>query len=342
MQNISIEQILETLKQVKNNHGDDVISLGIVSSVTVRDNNVGFLVNLENAHDKNEAEEIRKICEQKIANLNGVKKVTAVLTSENLISNTNKNIPKPPTPKPITGIKKIIAVASGKGGVGKSTIAANLALALQESGFKVGLVDADIQGPSVAKIMGLSNEPVVENNKMIPPISNGIKCMTMGLLLGENAPVIWRGPMVTKALSQLMLAADWGELDYLIIDLPPGTGDIQLSLVQNYKIDGVVLVSTPQEVALLDVKKATTMFKKLDIKILGIVENMAYYLEEVTGKKIYIFGEGNVKKFCNENNIPIICEVPLNPKISQICDIGLKGNNMVSEILKNNVNKIFN
>ncbi len=238
-------------------------------------------------------------------------------------------IPKPQKAKNVANIKKIIAVASGKGGVGKSTIASNLALSLAKKGLNVGLVDADIHGPSIAKIMNIKTQPEIVDNMMIPILSNNIKCMSMGFLLSENAPAIWRGPMITKALHQLMLGANWAfdgkAVDVLIMDLPPGTGDIQLSMAQNYKIDGVVLVSTPQEVAILDVKKAYSMFSKLEIPILGIIENMAYF-EDSLGNKNYIFGNQAVQNFCDEYNIKLLAQVPLISDIAKICDEGLNDN----------------
>ncbi len=230
---------------------------------------------------------------------------------------------KPPTPKVIAGVRHIIAVASGKGGVGKSTVAVNLAVALGQAGHKVGLVDADIHGPSVARMMGLSGEPKVENERMIPPEKYGIKAVSMGMILGENVPVIWRGPMVTKALKQLMLAANWGELDYLIVDLPPGTGDIHLSIAQNYKLSGVVMVTTPQDIALLDVRKAIEMFRKVGVPIVGAVENMSYFVDEDSGKKLELFSGNAAEKIRDEFGIKILGKVPVEPLLSQSSDNGV-------------------
>lgn len=349
MKPIDKDQILNLLQEVEFK-GKDLVKSGIIGSIIVKDGEVGFLVNIGDDITRGEAEELKSICESKLLAEPNIKKVTIVITNskekESEIKqeekHSRKQVPKPPTPKKIEGIKNIIAIASGKGGVGKSTIAANFAVALQQKGFKVGLVDADIHGPSVARIMGLEEkEPEVKDNKIIPQVSNGVKCMTMGVLLSENAPVVWRGPMVTKALSQLMLAADWGELDYLIVDMPPGTGDIQLSLLQNYKINGVVLISTPQKVALSDVKKAASMFYKMDIKILGAIENMAYFQANEAAERVNIFGNGNVKKYCDETGIKHLFEVPISPEISTICDSGLKGKNKLTEIISEHLQYII-
>lgn len=235
--------------------------------------------------------------------------------------NKVKNVPPPPTPSPIAGIKKVILVASGKGGVGKSTVAVNLAVSLGKLGYKTGLVDADIHGPSLARMMGISGQPAIESNQMIPMVNHGIKCMSMGLLMKEDAPVVWRGPMISKALYQLFRGAKWDELDYLVVDLPPGTGDIHLSIAQNFSVAGAVIVTTPQEISLIDVKKCINMLKKVNISIIGIVENMSYF-EDSTGNKNFIFGKEGGKKLAETLGTKLLGEIPLNPDITETSDSG--------------------
>lgn len=289
-----------------------------ISSIVIKGGNVGFVIEIPNSEYSDDIEALRKVMEDKILELDGVEKVTAVLTAEVM---QNPQVPDSSSLKKIKNVKNIIAVGSGKGGVGKSTVAANLAISLSNLGFKVGLVDADIYGPSIAKIMGVKERPEIENNQMIPPENHGVKIMSMGLIMGENIPAIWRGPMITKAINQLMMGANWGELDYLIIDLPPGTGDIHLSITQNFSIDGILLVSTPQEVALLDVKKALEMFNKVNVPILGLIENMSYFVDPA-GNKNFIFGEGNIKELSKSYSVPVVAQIPLNAEISSSCDAG--------------------
>lgn len=240
--------------------------------------------------------------------------------------------------------KKFIAVASGKGGVGKSTISVLLAHAAVANGQNVGLIDGDIMGPSLAKMLGINHidnnghkvdiKPELDANKrMIPRVSHNIRLNTMGFMLDEDSPAVWRGPMITKALSQLISGTNWGyngsdnkkdniTLDKLIIDLPPATGDIQLTLCKQYKLDGAVIVTTPQDIAFLDVKKAITMFKKMQVPILGLVINMAYF-EDGAGKKIEVFGSSaTIKKYCQENNITILAELPIRSDIAACLDVG--------------------
>ncbi len=225
----------------------------------------------------------------------------------------------------VPGVKRIILVGSGKGGVGKSTVSANLALALSKLDSNVGLLDADIYGPSIPKIMGVEGGrlQVSDKNKIIPLKQYDISLVSMGFLLpSEDVPVIWRGPMLMKALTQMLFDVDWNNLDYLVIDLPPGTGDVQLTLAQTIKIDGAVVVTTPQDVALADVRKATAMFQKVEIPILGVIENMAYFICPDSGEKFYIFGKGKTAEFASAYNIKILGSIPLDPKVAELSDSG--------------------
>lgn len=219
----------------------------------------------------------------------------------------------------LPGVKNTIAIASGKGGVGKSTVAVNLAVALAKQGAKVGLIDADVYGPSIPMMLGISGKPQVyqskETMKMLPLESYGIKLMSIGLLVEDNAPVIWRGPMASGAVKQFMSDVDWGDLDYLLFDMPPGTGDIQLTLVQTIPLTGAVIVTTPQEVSLIDARKALRMFTRVNVPILGVVENMSYFIAPDTGIKYDIFGTGGGSKMADELSAPFIGGIPIDPRV---------------------------
>ena len=219
--------------------------------------------------------------------------------------------------------KEIIAIASGKGGVGKSTFAVNLAVALRSTGKSVGLLDADIYGPSVPRMMGISGRPQAnENKKLIPLESYGIKCMSIGFLVSVDTPTIWRGPMVMKALEQMFNGVEWGKLDYLIIDLPPGTGDAHLTLAQSSKLSGSIVISTPQDVALIDARKGINMFKRVDVKVLGLVENMSYFICENCNEKHYIFDKDGVKNEAEKFQIPFLGDIPIDKKLREQSDAG--------------------
>lgn len=229
------------------------------------------------------------------------------------------------TPKKINNIKKVIAVASGKGGVGKSTFSANLACTLSQQGHKVGIIDADIYGPSIPMIMGVREEkPLASEDKKIQPVEkHGVKIMSFGFFIEENDPVIWRGPMLGGVLNQFFFDVTWGELDYLIIDLPPGTGDVQLSMIQNVSVDGAIIISTPQDVALLDAIKANEMFKKMKLPVLGMVENMAYFICDSCDKKHHIFGEQSMEKGTGQLKETFLGSVPLEMDLRLSSDKGL-------------------
>ena len=248
------------------------------------------------------------------------------------------------TKKPIIGTKFTIAISSAKGGVGKSTFASNLALALKHIGCKVGLLDADIYGPSIPKMFGINEKPKSDGQKLDPIIKYDIQCMSIGFLTDQQTPMIWRGPMVTSAIRTFTQKVNWKDLDFIIVDMPPGTGDTQLTFSQEIKIDGAIIVSTPQEIALLDVKRGIKMFDKLGVKILGLVDNMSYFIGD-DNKKYKIFGEGGVRKTSEEFNKEFLGEIPINSEIGKTSDNGKPiveddPNNEISKIYINFANKI--
>ncbi len=248
------------------------------------------------------------------------------------------------TKKPIIGTKFTIAISSAKGGVGKSTFATNLAIALKHIGCKVGLLDADIYGPSIPKMFGINEKPKSDGQKLDPIIKYDIQCMSIGFLTDQQTPMIWRGPMVTSAIRTFTQKVNWKDLDFIIVDMPPGTGDTQLTFSQEIKMDGAIIVSTPQEVALLDVKRGIKMFDKLGVKILGLVDNMSYFIGD-DNKKYKIFGEGGVRKTSEEFNKEFLGEIPINSKIGKTSDNGKPiveedPNCKISKIYINFANKI--
>ena len=244
---------------------------------------------------------------------------------------------KLPEKNPIQGTKFTIAISSAKGGVGKSTFATNLALALKTIGCKVGLLDADIYGPSIPKMLGINEKPKSDGQKLDPVIKYDIQCMSIGFLTDQQTPMIWRGPMVTSAIRTFTQKVSWNDLDFIIVDMPPGTGDTQLTFSQEIKMDGAIIVSTPQEVALLDVKRGIKMFDKLGVKILGLVDNMSYFIGD-DNKRYNIFGEGEVKNTAKEFNKEFLGEIPINPKVGTSGD---KGKPIVEEDPNNQISKIY-
>lgn len=222
----------------------------------------------------------------------------------------------------LSGVQRVVAVASGKGGVGKSTLTVLLAYQMRTLGQHVGILDADIYGPSVPRMLGLRGKPEVQNDLMIPLEKNGIRCNSMGFLLEESQAAVWRGPMITKALHQLARLTHWGELHTLLVDMPPGTGDIHLSMAQQVPLDGVILVTTPQEIALMDARKAADMFRKVNVPILGVVENMSWF-EDPAGNKHELFGSGGGAKLAAECGAPLLARIPLMPHLTAQLDQGI-------------------
>ncbi len=231
--------------------------------------------------------------------------------------------PAAPTPVAYPKLGRIIAVSSGKGGVGKSTVATNIAIALAKAGYRVGLMDADIYGPNIPRMMGVNEAPPVQNDKIMPLHAHGVKVISLGFLIERDQPAIWRGPIVMKILTQFLRDVDWGELDTLLVDMPPGTGDAQLSLVQATQIAGAVIVTTPQEVSVGDALRGGMMFRRVGVPVLGIVENMSYFESPETGKPLAIFGTGGGKRLADELQVPLLGEVPLHPPVLQGADNGL-------------------
>ena len=241
------------------------------------------------------------------------------------------------TKNPIIGTKFTIAISSAKGGVGKSTFATNIAIALKHIGCKVGLLDADIYGPSIPKMFGINEKPKSDGQKLDPIIKYDIQCMSIGFLTDQQTPMIWRGPMVTSAIRTFTQKINWKDLDFIIVDMPPGTGDTQLTFSQEIKMDGAIIVSTPQEVALLDVKRGIKMFDKLEVKILGLVDNMSYFIGD-DNKKYKIFGEGGVRKTAKEFHKEFLGEIPINSEIGKTSD---NGKPIVEEDPNSEISKIY-
>ena len=239
------------------------------------------------------------------------------------------------TPKQKTrldNIKNIILVASGKGGVGKSTVASNIAICLAESGYKVGLLDSDVYGPSIPRIFNINQKPEIINGLIQPHEEQKIKLMSMGFLVPEGSALVWRGPMLTKAIHQLFKLTNWGNLDYLIVDTPPGTGDIHLSIAENYLIDGTVVVTTPQKLALIDAFKAVDMFHRLNIKILGIIENMSYLTNTINGQNEYIFGKSNIQNYCTDKDIKFLGSLPISQELaSEMLITNIKNESIIKQ-----------
>jgi ATP-binding protein involved in chromosome partitioning len=324
---VSKEDILKALSQVTDPAtGRNVVEAGMVQGLMLRDGNVGFTIEVPPERGRS-AEPLRQACEEAIARLPGVLSVSAVLTAHQ-----ESHAPTPAGHAPhgrhapqrtgIPGVQSVIAVASGKGGVGKSTVAVNLALALSQLGLKVGLLDADIYGPSVPRLLGINRKPVSDGKKLQPIEKFGLKAMSIGFLVGEESPLVWRGPMVQSALTQMMNDVAWAPLDVLVLDMPPGTGDAQLTIAQRVPLKGAIIVSTPQDIALIDARKGLQMFRKTEVPVLGIVENMSVFVCPHCGEASHIFGHGGARATAEQLDAPFLGEIPLVPLIRETSDAG--------------------
>lgn len=328
------EQIKSALAHVVHPvYEKDLISLDLIQDLIVQDKYVSFTLEMPRKDDEL-ASLLQKQCTQaihKFADKDAVLDITIGINISRQRELEGKddapeNQKKAPEPKEqvLSGVKNVIAVASGKGGVGKSTVAANLAVALSQSGAKVGLLDTDIYGPSVPTMFNVTERPdITTKKKLVPIFKHGVHLVSMGFLVDTDQAMIWRGPMVTSAVKQFMQEVEWGELDYLILDLPPGTGDIQLTIVQTVPLTGAVIVSTPQTVALDDARKGVAMFSKVNVPVLGIVENMSHFIpEDQPEKKYYIFGKHGARNLARKLEVPFLGEVPLREQIRETSDSG--------------------
>ena len=343
MAKITEERVLEALGRVRDpEQGKDLVSLGMIGGLAIKDGNVGFSIEVTAARGAG-AEPLRKAAEQAVFALDGVTSVTAVLTAHRADQGpggggssgpaasqaaaghapAGGSAPAAPKGGGADRVGSIVAIASGKGGVGKSTTAANLALALMAEGARTGLLDADIYGPSMPRMMGVRGKPTTADGKVLDPmVGHGVKLMSMGFLVDEETPMIWRGPMVMSALQQLLQDVDWGPLDVMVVDMPPGTGDAQLTLAQTARLAGAVIVSTPQDIALLDARKGLNMFRKVDVPVLGIVENMSYFQCPHCGERSEVFSHGGARREAERLGVDFLGEIPLDIAIRETSDGG--------------------
>ena len=317
---VSEDQVKEALKAVKYpGFSRDIVSFGLVKGIDLHNGDVTVQLALA-TNDPAIPQTIKNDAETAIRNLDGVRaaKVRIDIHAPPAGSGAGAGATS------IPGIKHVIAVASGKGGVGKSTVAANLAVALEQTKAAVGLCDCDIYGPSISLMFGTRDRPMAtEENRIIPIEQYGLRLMSMGFLLDDAAPAILRGPMVTRYTQQFLRQVEWGELDYLVLDLPPGTGDIQLTIVQTVALAGVIIVTTPQEVALIDARKAATMFEKVNVPVLGLIENMSYFVSPSDGKRYDIFGSGGGEREAKRIRVPLLGQIPIDIATREAGDRGM-------------------
>jgi ATP-binding protein involved in chromosome partitioning len=315
----SVEQIQEALRDVKYpGFNRDIVSFGLVKDVRISGADVSVLIALT-TNDPKIPEAVHRASVARLSALPGVEKVDVKIDIQSPAAAT----PAAAGPQGIPGVRHILAIASGKGGVGKSSVATNLAVALRRSGARVGLCDCDIYGPSIALMFGSNERPTADDEDRIIPIERyGVRLMSMGFLLDEGSPAVLRGPMVTRYTQQFLRQVAWGDLDYLVLDLPPGTGDIQLTIVQTVALAGAIIVTTPQEVALIDARKASRMFEKTNVPVLGIVENMSYFECPSDGKRYDLFGSGGGLREAKRLDVPLLGEIPIEVALREGGDKG--------------------
>ena len=321
-QTVTEEAVLTALQTVQDpSAGKDIVSLGLVHGMTIDGGNVSFTLQFTTQPALAKAQ-IHSQAKKVVTGVPGVSNVQAVMGGQAQAGRAAPAAAEPPREELIPEVKHTIAVSSGKGGVGKSTVAVNLALGLHETGARVGLVDVDVYGPDIPMMMGARGKPGMFENRIIPVESYGIKLISIGFFVAPGEAIVWRGPMIHSAVQQFLRDVLWGELDYLVFDMPPGTGDAQLSLSQVIPLGGVVMVTTPQDVALLDVRKALAMFKKLNVPILGVVENMSDFACPHCGGRTPIFGEGGGNKIAAEVGVPLLAQIPIDPETRKGGDEG--------------------
>jgi ATP-binding protein involved in chromosome partitioning len=327
------DSILMALKAVKMPGGGDIVSAGVLSDIVISKNKVYFSLSVPQAQAR-ALEPVRKAAENAAKAVPGVASVLVTLTADAKSgqagampsSGTGPNVSSHSGDKPdrgIGGVKKIIAIASGKGGVGKSTTAVNLALAFAANGLRVGVLDADIYGPSMPRLLAIRGKPELLGDNLLKPMdAYGIKAMSMGFLVDEETPMIWRGPMVISAITQMLKDVAWGDLDIMVVDMPPGTGDAQLTMAQQVPLAGAIIVSTPQDLALIDARKGLNMFRRVHVPVLGLIENMSYFVCPSCGQRSDIFSHGGAKIEAERLGVPFLGELPLHMAIRETSDAG--------------------